>query len=66
MTSFLSQFITPANIDSWVRHALSGIGGGLITSGALSTDQVQAGIGALSLLAALAWSYFQHKPKASA
>lgn len=62
MTDFLSQFITAQNIDSWVRHALTGFGGSLVTSGALASDQVQVGIGALATLAGLAWSWFTHKP----
>jgi hypothetical protein len=39
-----------------VRHSLTTVGGGLVTSGYLSSDDLSAGVGAVVVLLGIAWS----------
>ena len=48
-----------------LRHVLTTLGGGLVASGALSGDELNQAIGAISVLAGIAWSVFT-KRKATA
>lgn len=63
MLDWISQFITPDTVASWVRHSLVGGGVWLADHGASASD-VQTILGAAGILAGLAWSYLKHRPKA--
>ncbi|HXZ02283.1 MAG TPA: hypothetical protein VEI03_19975 [Stellaceae bacterium] len=47
-----------------LRHVLTTAGGALVTNGVLSASQLQDGVGAVVVLAGIAWSLFnkmQHR-----
>ena len=55
-----------AAIMGVVRHLLTALGGGLVASGALSGDDLNAAIGAISTLVGIAWSVIAKRKAATA
>ena len=53
-------------IAGLVRHALTALGGGLVASGALSGDEMNQAIGAITTLVGIAWSVFAKRKTATA
>ncbi len=51
-------------LQSLIRTVLKVLGGGLVTSGAFSGSELEAGVGAVSVLLGLAWSWYDKKRKA--
>ena len=45
-----------AAIAGVIRHVLTALGGGLVTSGGLSGDDMNAAIGAITTLVGVVWS----------
>ena len=43
------------------RHVLTTIGGGLVASGAIEAAHLEAGIGAIFVLAGIVWSVIQKR-----
>ena len=44
-----------------IRHVLTTLGGGLVTSGTLSGDEVNAVIGAVVTLVGIGWSLYEKR-----
>lgn len=57
MIDYLFDLVNSDEFDGLVRHSLSTVGGGLIASGALSTDQWQLISGGAVALVAVLWSF---------
>ena len=55
-----------AAIMGVIRHLLTALGGGLVASGTLSGDDMNAAIGAITTLVGIAWSVFSKRKAATA
>jgi len=51
-------------VESIIRTVLKVFGGGLVTSGAFTGSELEAGVGAVAVLLGLAWSWYDKKRKA--
>lgn len=48
-----------SDVQGIIRHALTTAGGALVTSGVITSGQLQDAIGALMVLGGIAWSLYQ-------
>lgn len=61
-----AQKTMQAAIAGIIRHILTALGGGLVASGTLSGDDLNAAIGAITTLVGIAWSVFAKRKAATA
>jgi len=47
-----------------MRHVLTALGGGLVTQGLLSSDELSQGIGSVVTLAGILWSVIEKRQRA--
>ena len=56
-----AEKIMHAAIMGIIRHVLTALGGGLVVSGTLSGDDMNAAIGAITTLVGIAWSLIEKR-----
>lgn len=61
-----AQKTMQAAIAGILRHVLTALGGGLVASGTLSGDDLNAAIGAITTLVGIGWSVFSKRKAATA